>query len=670
MSGGGSRLSLNSSLPDAQLSFTGGELFGNGTIGSVSAAGGVTQPGGSNGSPLSVVGNLSLTGPEYAWVGVSNTNYEVINVGGTVTLGGSFAIANLALGYTPASGTVFTIINNLGSQPVSGTFAGLPEGHVLSFNGGDWKISYGGGDGNDVTLTYLGLPTTTTLTSTGSPTAFGLATFHATVAPTGGGLAVPTGAVTFLNGSSVIGVANLDNTGTATLQAQTLPVGSYTITATYSGDTAFESSPSSESVSQTVTKAATTTMVGTSVGTTSVGGAVTLTATVGESNSPSEPTGSVTFSVNGTAVGTQSLNNAAQASMTLSNLPAGADHITASYAGDGNYQSSATSTPAGVSVVPTISITNATITESTSGTGEAQFTLLLNAASNEIVTVNYATVDGTALAGRDYSAATGTVTFNPGQTSGTITVPVIGSTNYKPTEAFSVQLSGAVSASIPSGTATGTIQNDNDRVPTSGLMPDPLNPNETDLVVDGTAGANTIQIKSTKIHGQVTVSVNRQMSGPFSPTGHIVVYGMGGNNRLIVDPKISLGVIFFGGSAANTFSGGAGGDIAVGGAGKSTFADNVGRNFLIGGAGPASLKGDRAGNVLIGGTTSYDGGKLSDIYALESLLGEWSAGASYDTRARGHGRRRGNAQCPLLLDHDTRLELSRSLSGNQGTSIG
>jgi len=627
------RLSLNGSLPSATLSLTHGELFGGGTVGTLNTPGGVMQPGPFNPGTLTVDGNIDLaSGSEYAWVAVNDSTYAAFAATGNVTLGGSFYLANIGFGYTPAVGKAFTVVNNEGSQPVSGTFSGMPEGQVFQFNNADWKMSYVGGDGNDVTVTYLGLPTTVSLSTVSSSAAFGQATLHATVIPTTSSSTVPTGTVTFKQGTTVLGTTNVANTGVATFQAGSLAVGGYTITATYSGDTIFEASPASSGVSQTVTQAPTTTAVAASAGTIAAGGSITLTATITESDSLVAPTGSVTFSVNGTQLGASNLNNAGHATLPVSSLPAGADQITAVYGGDTEYQASTSPTPAGVTVVPTLSVGNVTMTEATSGTTNAAFTVTLSAASNEIVTVNYATTDGTAIAGTDYNATSGLLTFAPGATSKTINVPVIGSTAYKPTEAFHLTLTNPVSATIAAGAVTGTIQNTNDGMPKAGLVTDPFDLAETDLVVYGTAGSNNIQLKSTKIHGQVMVMVNKTLTGPFTPTGRVIVYGTGSNNKITADPRLTVRMILFGGPGSSTITAGSGNNILIGGAGKSTITDSAGMNLLIGGTGAAHLTGSRSGNAVVGGATTYDAGLFSNVYALESLLSQWASGGSYAAR--------------------------------------
>ena len=92
--------------------------------------------------------------------------------------------------------------------------------------------------------------------------------------------------------------------------------------------------------------------------------------------------------------------------------------------------------------------------------GEATFTVSLSPASSESVTVAYATQDGTAVAGSDYTAASGTLEFEPGVTSHTIRVAVLNDTTVEPTETFTVELSDPVRATLADGTGVGTITDD------------------------------------------------------------------------------------------------------------------------------------------------------------------------------------------------------------------
>src|SRR5205823_451974 len=75
-------------------------------------------------------------------------------------------------------------------------------------------------------------------------------------------------------------------------------------------------------------------------------------------------------------------------------------------------------------------------------THNALFTVTLTGATGRTVTVNYATQNGTATAGSDYTAASGTITFLPGQTSKTLPIQVLGDATAEPDETFKVNLSG------------------------------------------------------------------------------------------------------------------------------------------------------------------------------------------------------------------------------------
>ncbi|MBT9549783.1 MAG: putative Ig domain-containing protein [Hydrogenophaga sp.] len=110
--------------------------------------------------------------------------------------------------------------------------------------------------------------------------------------------------------------------------------------------------------------------------------------------------------------------------------------------------------------LPSLSVNDVTVVEGDSGTTNAVFTVTLSAASGQTVSVNYATADGTATQPADYTSTSGTLTFTPGQTTRTITVPVVGETVPEAGETFFVNLSGAVNATIADNQGLGTITND------------------------------------------------------------------------------------------------------------------------------------------------------------------------------------------------------------------
>ena len=114
---------------------------------------------------------------------------------------------------------------------------------------------------------------------------------------------------------------------------------------------------------------------------------------------------------------------------------------------------------------PSLSIENAAaVKEGNAGETTPQtFVVRLSQPSTDTVTVSWTTADGSAVAGAesaDYVAATGTLSFAPGQTSKIITIQVIGDSKAEPTETYKVKLNRPAFALIADGTGIGTIHND------------------------------------------------------------------------------------------------------------------------------------------------------------------------------------------------------------------
>jgi hypothetical protein len=108
-----------------------------------------------------------------------------------------------------------------------------------------------------------------------------------------------------------------------------------------------------------------------------------------------------------------------------------------------------------------LSINDVTVTEGNSGTVNAVFTVSLDAPSNQPITVQYATADGTANAPGDYAALPlTTLTFPPNTLSQTITVQVKGDTTLEPDETFFVNMSNPINATLANSQGLGTIVND------------------------------------------------------------------------------------------------------------------------------------------------------------------------------------------------------------------
>ncbi len=116
--------------------------------------------------------------------------------------------------------------------------------------------------------------------------------------------------------------------------------------------------------------------------------------------------------------------------------------------------------------LPSLAINDVTVDDGSAG-NTAVFTVTLSQASTTAVTVGYATANGSASAGSDYTAVSGTLTFSPGTLTKTISVPILADTTAKPNLTFDLKLSSATGAVIATGSGVGTI------VDTIGAPPTP-----------------------------------------------------------------------------------------------------------------------------------------------------------------------------------------------------
>src|SRR5579862_109903 len=111
-----------------------------------------------------------------------------------------------------------------------------------------------------------------------------------------------------------------------------------------------------------------------------------------------------------------------------------------------------------VAELPSLSVEDGSATQGTGGTTPMVFQVMLSAASSRVVSVGYETSDGTATAPADYVATSGTLTFSPGETAKTITVPIVGRQSIEPNKQFSLNLLNPVNATLLSDPATGNIE--------------------------------------------------------------------------------------------------------------------------------------------------------------------------------------------------------------------
>jgi len=111
---------------------------------------------------------------------------------------------------------------------------------------------------------------------------------------------------------------------------------------------------------------------------------------------------------------------------------------------------------------PTLSIDDVAVGE---GDGTATFTVTLSAASSFTVTANFASSDGSASAGSDYTPASGPLTITAGLTTTTFIVPILEDVLDENGESFTATLSSPINVDLADGSAAGTIR-DNDGTPT------------------------------------------------------------------------------------------------------------------------------------------------------------------------------------------------------------
>lgn len=347
---------------------------------------------------------------------------------GTVT----FTSGATTLGAAPlaANGTAVLTIT-----PAPGTY------QVVATYGGDTDSA--GSVSSAFPLTIAQATTQTTLTIAPNP---GLVTapivFTATVHGNGG---VPTGTVTFLANGNPIGSAPANGSGVAAITVSTLAMGTYSVTASYGGDTD-DGASASAATALNVTLATSSTTLTASPNPALVGQTITFTAKV--TSNGAAPTGTVNFVANGNTLGGATLN-AGVATFTTSALPAATYSVTASYVGDSaNAASASSALSETVGLIPTETDLG---TSTTSG------------ANPQVILV------ATVLNGATGPMPTGTVTFMSGSTQlgasaidssgvGTLVPSLTAGVNYSITAVYSGDINHSTSSSqavAVNGTANG-----------------------------------------------------------------------------------------------------------------------------------------------------------------------------------------------------------------------
>ena len=311
--------------------------LGNHTVTAVYASD--TNFAASSGSRLQTVQNMYTTATTASSSPNPSVFGQLVTFTSTTTSSGGVPVGTVT--FTEGS-TVWASnvpVNGSGQASFSTTALGVGSHTITAtFTG---ATGWANSSGNAPAQVVNKAATTTAVSSSSNPSVYSQpVTFTATVTATAPGSGVPTGTVTFKNGSSTLGTGTLNGSGIATSTTTTLSVAAHSITAVYGGSTSFNTS-TSPVLTQTVNKDATTSTVTSSLNPSNHNQSVTFTATVvAAAPGTATPTGTVTFKDGTRNMHSGSLSGG-QATYTTSNLSKGTHQITVVYAGD---SSSLTST--------------------------------------------------------------------------------------------------------------------------------------------------------------------------------------------------------------------------------------------------------------------------------------------------------------------------------------
>lgn len=321
---------------------------------------GTTTAIASDANPADAGGTLQLTGTVSMAAGAQAS--------GAITGLLTFQEGSTILGSAPvnASGVAAVSIATpaVGTHAITATYAG--------------NANYAASSSAALSQQVRQTSTTTSIATSGATSIAGKAlTISASVSTVGRSA---TGSVTFEDGAAIIGQGTLDAQGKAVLQTTGLAVGPHSLTATYNGDTNYQTSVSA-ALPQTITIA--TTVVTMAASASSVEAATPLVLTVNLSSDGGQPTGSIEIHDGGALIATLNAGGAAPLTFSTSSLSVGTHGLTAIYTGDAK---DAPSSSSAVTVVVQQAATTVTVLSS-------QTTILLHGSVNFSATVASSTAE-------------------------------------------------------------------------------------------------------------------------------------------------------------------------------------------------------------------------------------------------------------------------------------
>ncbi|MGA2620726.1 MAG: alpha/beta hydrolase-fold protein [Thermoguttaceae bacterium] len=165
----------------------------------------------------------------------------------------------------------------------------------------------------------------------------------------------------------------------------------------------------------------------------------------------------------------------------------------------------------------------------------------------------------------------------------------------------------------------------------------PSDPAGSVLVVSGTSGNDTIQVKPSIVTaGAVDVILNGQRSTWTGPIEAIVVHGGSGNDTITVDPALTINAFLFAGKGNDSLTGGGGNDVLVGGAGNDVLSGGGGRDLLVAGSGTSQLYGNLSQSLgAADGANALLAGSFAQDYSLpfmQNLAAIWTGTATQTAR--------------------------------------